>query len=107
MALIKDETKTVFDLTKIGRGDCIRVKRAGDTTARNGFVTETAEDKITVLYCNIQNNATSYLDITAADVSLKVWEIWWTRDFDSISHEPEDEQPEAVEDLDGEVDDEF
>jgi len=92
MALIKDETKKVFDLGQIARGDCIRLIRAGDSAARNGFVTEATPDKLTVLYCNAQNNATSYLDITAADVAIGAWEIWWTDDFSHIGHEPEDEQ---------------
>ena len=106
MALVKTETKTVFDLSQISRGDCIRVQRAGDTTARNGFITETGEDKITVLYCNIQNNATSYLDITAADVALGIWAVWWTKDFQTIHQEPEPQPPEP-ENLDGDADDEF
>lgn len=91
MALIKDETQTVFDLTQIQRGDCIRIQRAGDTTARNGFVTEAREDTVRVLYCNIQNNATSYLDIKAADVELGIWTIAWTTDFETVHHHPEPE----------------
>lgn len=105
MALIKSEKQTVFDLTQIQRGDCIRIQRAGDTTARNGFVTEADEDTVRVLYCNIQNNAKSYLDIRAADVALGIWRIDWTTDFDTIHHHPEQEAP--VQDGDGEVDDEL
>ncbi len=93
MSLIKDETQTVFDLTQIKRGDCISIKRAGDTTFRNGFVTEARLDKLMVLYCNIQNNAASYLEVRAADVSNKMWEIYWTSDFITINHEPEEDMP--------------
>lgn len=87
MGLIKNETQTVFDLSLIQRGDCIRIRRAGDTTARNGFVTEAKADKLTVLYCNVQNNACSYIEITAADVALKVWDVYWTQDFQTVNHE--------------------
>lgn len=87
MGLIKDETQAVFDLCLVGRGDCIRFQRAGDTTARNGFVTEARKKKITVLYCNVQNNACSYIDITAEDVELGAWDIYWTRDFKTVYHE--------------------
>ena len=87
MGLIKNETQTVFDLSMIQRGDCIRFRRAGDTTARNGFVTEAKADKLTVLYCNVQNNACSYIEISAADVELKVWDVYWTQDFQTIHHE--------------------
>ena len=91
MALIKNETTAVFDLSLIHRGDCVRFKRAGDTTARNGFVTEAKPDKINVLYCNIQNNACSYIEITAADVALKVWDVFWTSDFQTVYHEGDEE----------------
>lgn len=91
MALIKTESKTVFDLSLIQRGDCVRFQRAGDTTARNGFVTEAKEDKLTVLYANVQNNACSYITIAAADVELGAWDIYWTQDFKTVYHEGEDE----------------
>ena len=90
MGLIKNETQTLFDLSQIKRGDCIRIRRAGDTTARNGFVTEAKADKLTVLYCNVQNNACSYIEINAADFALKVWEVWWTQDFKTVNHEGDD-----------------
>ena len=90
MALIKSETQTVYDLSQIQRGDCIRIRRAGDTTARNGFVTEAAADRLVVLYCNVQNNATSYLEVLAADAAVGAWEIYWTTDFQDVKHEPPD-----------------
>lgn len=87
MALIKNETHEVFDLSQIHRADCIRIRRAGDMEFRNGFVTEITPDRLRLLYCNIQNNATSYLDIIAADVAIGVWEIYWTSDFQTINYE--------------------
>lgn len=87
MALIKNATHQEFDLSQIRRGDCIRVRRTGDTTAKNGFVTEVTANKLRVLYCNTQNNASSYLDITAADAAIGVWEIYWTRDFLTVNYE--------------------
>lgn len=87
MALIRNATHEEFDLSLIRRGDCIRVKRAGDTAAKNGFVTEATAGKLRILYCNTQNNATSYLDILAADVAVGVWEIYWTQDFQTINYE--------------------
>ena len=85
--LIKDEVQKVFDLSLIGRGDCIHIKRKGDTTARNGFVTEARKDRLTVLYCNVRNNACSYINITAEDVEMKAWDVYWTRDFQTVYHE--------------------
>lgn len=90
MGLLKTEEQTVFDLALIQRGDCIRFKRAGDTTARNGFVTEAKPDKLCVLYCNVQNSACSYIDIPATDVKLGAWDIYWTQDFKTVYHEGED-----------------
>ena len=87
MALIMNATHQEFDLAQVGRGDCIRAKRAGDTTARNGFITEATAPRLRILYCNTQNNASSYLDITAADVAIGVWEIYWTRDFQTVNYE--------------------
>ena len=96
MALIKTEMQAVFDPTQIHRGDCVRIRRAGDTDARNGFVTEAAPGRITVLYCNIQNNSNSYIQITAADAALGAWEIMWTSDFESIGRYPEDSQEDSA-----------
>ncbi len=87
MALVIDETHKAFDITQIHRGDCIRIRRVGDTTGRNGFVTEVTPDRVRLLYCNIQNNATSYLDIMAEDVALGVWEVYWTSDFQAVNYE--------------------
>lgn len=87
MALIMNATHQEFDLAQVGRGDCIRAKRAGDTTARNGFIAEATATRLRILYCNTQNNASSYLDITAADVAIGVWEIYWTRDFQTVNYE--------------------
>ncbi|MCI8843879.1 MAG: DUF5026 domain-containing protein [Oscillospiraceae bacterium] len=95
MALIMNATHAEFDLAQIRRGDCIRVKRTGDTTAKNGFVTEAATNKLRLLYCNTQNNAASYLEITAADVAVGVWEIYWTQDFQTVNYENNAPQPEA------------
>lgn len=87
MALIIDAAYKAFDTTQIQRGDCIRIRRTGDTTARNGFVTEVKADRMRVLCCNVQNNATSYIDITAVDAGIGVWEIYWTRDFQNVNYE--------------------
>ena len=87
MALVRNATHAEFDLAQIRRGDCIRVKRAGDSTAKNGFVTEITANKLRLLYSNTQNNASSYLEITAADVSVGLWEIYWTQDFQTVNYE--------------------
>lgn len=88
MALIKSASHQEFDLDQIRRGDCIQVRRSGEPAVRNGFVTEVTADLMRVLYCNIQNNATSYLEIRAADVGIGMWEIRWTQDFQTVNHEP-------------------
>lgn len=87
MALVKSATHEEFDLSQIRRGDCVRVKRSGDITAKNGFVTDVRADRLQILYCNTQNNATSYLNICAADVAIGVWEIYWTSDFQTVNYE--------------------
>ena len=87
MALVIDATVNAFDLAMISRGDLIRLKRAGDTTWRNGFVTKTNPQTVEILYCNTQNNATSFLQISAADVAVGAWEIYWTTDFHTIHYE--------------------
>ncbi len=87
MALITKSSRDVYDLSQIQRGDCIHIRRTGDTTYRNGFVTEVTADRMRMLYCNIQNNATSYLDVLAADVAVGIWEIYWTRDFQTVNYE--------------------
>ena len=91
MGLVKNETRAVFDLEKIRRGDCIRFRKNGCQEGRNGFVVEAREDRLTVLYCNIQNSACSYMDILAEDVALKAWDVYWTRDFKTVIHEGDEE----------------
>lgn len=87
MALVIDTTVKSFDLNEIHRGDCIRIRRTGDTTFKNGFVTKVGEKEIQILYSNTQNSSNSYLTVTAADVAIGVWEIWWTTDFDTVNYE--------------------
>jgi hypothetical protein len=91
LALTIDKTVKVFNLAEIRRGDCVRVRKAGDATFRNGFVTKAAEPTIEILYCNTQNNATSYLRISATEAAAGLWEIYWTEDFSTIYHETDAE----------------
>ena len=88
MSLIADRNVQIFDLDTIGRGDLIRVRRAGESTFRNGFVTRVSEPMMEILFANVQNNATSFLQIMAVDVAVGVWEIRWSRDLVTINVEP-------------------
>ena len=87
-SLIADRNIQIFDKNAIGRGDLIRVRRAGDNTFRNGFVTRVTETMMEILFANVQNNATSFLQIMAVDVAIGVWEIRWSRDLVTINVEP-------------------
>ena len=87
MALIANKAVKIFDLSEIYRGDCVRIRRAGDTAFKNGFVTQAGETQLQILYCNTQNNATSYLNVSASDVAIGIWEIYWTSDFQSVHYE--------------------
>ena len=87
MSLIMDKNVKIFDLSAIHRGDCIKVRRTGDTVFKNGFVTKAEETQIQILYCNTQNNAASYISLLAADVAVGVWEVYWTSDFKTIKCE--------------------
>lgn len=87
MALVIDTAVKEFDLQVIHRGDCIRIRRAGDTTFKNGIVTKVTEKDVQILYANTQNTATSYVTVTAADVAIGVWEVWWTTDFQTVNYE--------------------
>ena len=86
--LIINKNVPAFDLTAINRGDAIRIRRATDSTARNGFVTKISENSLEILFSNIQNNATSFIQINAGDVAIGLWEIWWTLDFQTINYNP-------------------
>jgi len=88
MGLISDKNINIFDLAAVKRGDAISVRRAGETQFRNGLVTKASENQLEVLYSNIQNNSTSYLQISAIDVAVGVWEIYWTTDFKTINYQP-------------------
>ena len=50
MALIIDASYKAFDTAQIQRGDCVRIRRTGDTTARNGFVTEVTPVSFSVIF---------------------------------------------------------
>lgn len=87
MALVTETGVQIFDLTQINRGDLVRIKRAGDTTYKNGFVTQVNNSEMQILYCNTQNNATSYIKLLAVDVAIGVWEVWYTADMQTVNHE--------------------
>ena len=88
MALITNVNVPKFDRTVINRGDAIRVRRANGNDPRNGIVTRVTNDMVEILVSNIQNNATSFMQITAGDVAIGVWEVWWTSDFVTINYNP-------------------
>ena len=88
MALTTGINVAVFDRTIVNRGDAIRFRRAGDIVFRNGIVTRLSDNQIEVLHTNIQNNATSFVQISAVDVAVGVWEIFWTTDFVTINYQP-------------------
>ena len=87
MGLIINKSVPFFDLTAVSRGDLIRVRRATDTVARNGVVTRVDDREMHILWSNIQNNQTSNMVVTAADVSIGVWEIWWSSDMATINYQ--------------------
>jgi hypothetical protein len=87
MSLITDKNVKIFDLNTISRGDLIRIRRVNETVARNGFVTRVTESQLEILTSNIQNNATSFIQILPADVAVGVWEVWWTTDFSVVNYE--------------------
>ena len=87
MGLVIDRNIRVFDTSIIQRGDLIRFQRAGDVAGRNGFVTRVTESMIEVLFSNVQNNATSFIQISAVDVSVGVWDIRWSSDLVTINVE--------------------
>jgi hypothetical protein len=84
MELVIDSGIKAFNAAAVRRGDVIRVRRAGDTVYRNGFVTNVSPGMIEILYCNIQNSQTSFLRITAEDAAAGEWEVYWTADFKEI-----------------------
>lgn len=88
MALTINKNVPVFDTGIIKRGDAIRFRRRTDTTLRNGIITRVEPNQMQILFSNVQNTATSFLHVEAADVHIGVWEIWWTTDFVTINYKP-------------------
>ena len=88
MALITNVSVPQIEQTVISRGDVIRVRRATETTGRNGIVTRVTDTLIEILTSNIQNNATSFMQISAGDIAIGVWEIWWTNDLLTVNYNP-------------------
>jgi len=88
LALITNKNVPVFDLSAIKRGDLIRIRRATDTSARNGVVTRLDENRMQILWVNVQNNGNSFMDVDAGDVAIGVWEIWWSTDMVAINYHP-------------------
>ena len=86
--LITSRSIPTFDASVINRGDAIRIRRATDTAARNGIVTRVTEAMVEILVGNVQNNATSFVQLSAGDVAIGVWEVWWTADFQTVNYNP-------------------
>ena len=78
----------VFDLEKVNRGDAVRFRRNGDTVFRNGIITRTDKGIIEILHSNVQNTATTFSQMLAADVAIGMWEVFWTTDFVTINYQP-------------------
>jgi hypothetical protein len=88
MSMIKGVNVAVFNRDMIKQGDFIRFRRAGDMTFRNGIVTRVSDAQIEILFSNVQNNATSFAHITAADVAVGVWEARTSTDLITINYQP-------------------
>jgi len=88
VALIINKNVPVFDLSAIRQGDLVRIRRATDTVSRNGIVTRINETQMQILFANVQNNATSFMQVDAGDVAIGVWEIRWSTDFITVNYNP-------------------
>lgn len=84
MALTKSEARDVFDLSQIHRGDCVRIQRRGDATARNGIVADASGERLSVLCCNGQGGSFGYSDVAADEAARGEWDIRWTSDFEAV-----------------------
>lgn len=87
MRLLSDVHLQVFDSEALKRGCAVRFKNKDSTIDRLGLVFKTSPEKITVLYANVQNSATSYFDIFAKDVAKGEWEVFWSQDLEHVHHE--------------------
>ena len=83
MALTKQETKTVFDVSAIMAGDCIRAGRVSDEKELNGYVSKVDEFEITVTTCAAMAGV-AYIVIPVEEVAAGLWKIRWTHDFTEI-----------------------
>jgi len=87
MGIIISQSVPFFDLSAVSRGDVIRIRRATDSITRNGVVTRVDDREMHILWVNMQNNQTSNLIVSAADVSVGLWEIWWSSDLVTINYQ--------------------
>lgn len=100
MRLLSDVHLQLFDTKTLKRGCAVRFKNKDGTIDRLGLVYKVNPEKMTVLYANVQNSATSYFDLNAKDVVKGEWEVFWSQDLEEVHHEhfkPE-KPPETEED---------
>lgn len=99
--MLKEAMIFLFDTQKIQVGDVVRYSRLGSSKQpRLGLVQKICPDRMSVIYCNLQNGKTSFQTLTATDVAAGIYTLDWSRDLQQVfSTGPENNQGDNESDL--------
>lgn len=79
--MLKESNKKEFDLKEIQSGCAIRFQLSHEQLFRMGVITKVTETSLRVVYVQKGTNATAWVDISARDVDLGLWNIIYSKDL--------------------------
>ncbi|MCD8195890.1 MAG: DUF5026 domain-containing protein [Lachnospiraceae bacterium] len=103
MALIAEETASVFDSSAIQRGDFIRAQYHRWDEPHNGLVANVTDDTIWVLYLTDIGNVSNFFTIRRKEVEEGLWSIQWSTDMETVNTTEESEDASDEEDADADA----
>ncbi|RGY95387.1 DUF5026 domain-containing protein [Clostridium sp. AM58-1XD] len=86
MSLIKNETRPVFDLNEIEKGNLLYARHSSwqEAEGKAGFVADVTEQEILVQYISGIRNVTNHFRIPVREVAEGAWLIRWSKDMAEI-----------------------
>ena len=86
MSLIKNETRPVFDLNEIEKGNLLYARHRSwpENEGKAGFAADVTEQEILVQYVSGIRNVTNHFRIPVKEAADGAWLIRWSRDMTAI-----------------------
>ena len=86
MSLIKNETRPVFDLNEIEKGNLLYARHRSwqNAEGKSGLAADVTEQEILVQYISGIRNVTNHFRIPVKEAAEGEWQIRWSKDMAEI-----------------------